>query len=156
MNVIAFAGVLGNDAEVKFLPDGTAVCNFSVADSQGQDKPTIWHRCQLWGKRAEGKLPSHLVKGAHVTVSGQLTQREYTDRDGQKKTSQEIRVQDVALQGGQRQEAAERPAKEPSQREQNLARQHAASNNRPAPSFADIDDDIPFAPPFRGKQLLAI
>ena len=156
MNVIAFSGVIGNDAETKFLPDGTAVCNFSVADSQGQDKPTIWHRCQLWGKRAEGKLPSHLVKGAYVTVTGELTQREYIDRDGQKKMSQEIRVQNVALQGGQRQEPAERPAKAPNEREQNLARQHAVSNNRPAPSFADMDDEIPFAPPFRGKQLLAI
>jgi len=141
MNVIVFSGVIGNDAETKFLPDGTAVCNFSVADSQGQDKPTIWHRCQLWGKRAEGKLPSHLTKGAYVTVSGEITQREYTDRDGQKKMSQEIRVQNVALQGGQRQQEAQpKPA---SQREQNLARQHAASKGQP---FTDDDFDsmIPF------------
>lgn len=128
MNVICFAGVLGNDAEVKFLPDGTAVCNFSVADSQGQDKLTIWHRCQLFGKRAEGKLPTYLTKGAHVTVTGNLTQREYTDRDGQKKMSQEIRVQDVALQGGQRQNS--QPV--------------ASANQRPAPNFSDMDDDIPF------------
>jgi len=148
-------GQIGQDAELKFLSDGTPIANFSVADNQGRDKPTIWWRMQLFGKRAES-LAQYLTRGQSVTVTGQLTQREYTDRDGQKKTSQEIRVQDVALQGGQRQEAAERPAKEPSQREQNLARQHAASNNRSAPSFADMDDDIPFAPPFRGKQLLAI
>jgi single-strand DNA-binding protein len=142
MNSITFAGVIGNDAETKFLPDGTAICNFSVADSQGQDKPTIWHRCGLFGKRAEGKLPSYLTKGTHVTVSGQLTQREYTDRDGVKKMAQEIRVQDVALQGGQRQEAAERPAKEPSQREKNLARQHATSRGD---DFQDTDlSEVPF------------
>lgn len=142
MNSITIAGVIGQDAETKFLPDGTAVCNFSVADSQGQDKPTIWHRAQLFGKRAEGKLPSHLKKGTHVTVSGQLIQREYTDRDGVKKIAQEIRVQDVALQGGQRQEAAERPAKEPSQREKNLARQHAASRGD---DFQDTDlSEVPF------------
>ena len=140
MNCITIAGILGNDAEVKFMSDGTAICSFSIADSQGQDKPTIWHRAQLWGKRAEGKLPSYLTKGTHVTVSGQLTQREYTDRDGVKKMAQEIRVQDVALQGGQRQEAAQHQTKEPSQREKNLARQHAASRGE---DFQE-DSDIPF------------
>lgn len=144
MNVIVLSGVIGNDAETKFLPDGTAVCNFSVADSQGQDKPTIWHRCQLWGKRAEGKLRGHLTKGTHVTVSGELTQREYTDRDGQKKMSQEIRVQNVALQGGQRQEPIERPAREPSQRERNLARQHETSKRNQPLSDEDFDELIPF------------
>lgn len=144
MNVICFAGVLGNDAEVKHLPDGTAVCNFSVADSQGQDKPTIWHRCQLFGKRAESKLPGYLVKGAHVTVTGNLTQREYTDRDGQKKMSQEIRVQDVALQGGQRQQSEAPTPKAASQREQNRERQYAQGQRRPVPNFSDMDDDIPF------------
>lgn len=142
MNVICFAGVLGNDAEVKYLPDGTAVCNFSVADSQGQDKPTIWHRCQLFGKRAESKLPSYLVKGAHVTVTGNLTQREYTDRDGHKKMSQEIRVQDVALQGAQRQQSETPTPKASSQREQNRERQY--NQGRPAQDFSDIDDQIPF------------
>lgn len=140
MNVICFAGVLGNDAEVKFLPDGTAVCNFSVADSQGQEKPTIWHRCQLFGKRAEGKLPSYLTKGAHVTVTGNLTQREYTDRDGQKKMSQEIRVQDVALQG-QRQQSESAPVRQTSQREQNRNRQYSQGVS----DFQDDDlTDIPF------------
>lgn len=142
MNVICFAGVLGNDAEVKYLPDGTAVCNFSVADSQGQEKPTIWHRCQLFGKRAESKLPSYLVKGAHVTVTGNLTQREYTDRDGHKKMSQEIRVQDVALQGAQRQQSEAPTPKASSQREQNRERQY--NQGRPAQDFSDIDDQIPF------------
>lgn len=140
MNVICFAGVLGNDAEVKFLPDGTAVCNFSVADSQGQEKPTIWHRCQLFGKRAEEKLPSYLTKGAHVTVTGNLTQREYTDRDGQKKMSQEIRVQDVALQG-QRQQSESAAARPTSQREQNRNRQYSQG----ASDFQDDDlTDVPF------------
>lgn len=142
MNSLMVAGVLGNDAEQKFLPDGTAVCTFSIADSQGQDKPTIWHRAQLFGKRAEGKLPSYLVKGAHVTVTGNLTQREYTDKDGQKRTFQEIRVQDVALQGGQRQQS-DKPAKEPSQREANLARQHAASRGTPM-TDEEFDERIPF------------
>lgn len=156
MNFLTASGVLGNDAEVKFLPDGTAVCNFSIADSQGQDKPTIWWRCQLWGKRAEGKLPGHLLKGVHVTVVGNVTQREYIDREGIKKTSQEIRVQDIALQGGQRQQSeAPAPAARPaSNREQNRERQY--SQGRPSPGFADMDDDIPFSQHYRGNQWLSI
>lgn len=145
MNFITIAGQLGNDSEVKFLPDGTAVCSFSVADSQGQDKPTIWHRCQLFGKRAESKLPNYLVKGAHVTVVGELTQREYVDKDGNKKNAQEIRVQNVALQGG-KQNTAQESAPQPQQQ----ARPQAAPAPRPAPQPApnpnipDFNDDVPF------------
>jgi len=137
MNLIVVAGAIGKDAELKFLSDGTPIANFSVADNQGKEKPTIWWRMQLFGKRAES-LAQYLTRGQSVTVTGTVTQREYTDRDGQKKTSQEIRVQDVALQGGQRQEAA--PKREPSQREQNLARQHAVSRGE---DFQD-DSTIPF------------
>ncbi len=144
MNVVTVAGSLGNDAELKFLQDGTPIANFSVADSQGRDKPTIWWRCQLFGKRAES-LVQYLTKGQYVTVSGALSQREYTDRDGSKKTVQELRVNDVALQGGQRQQEAAAPAQRaPSEREQNRSRQYAASGNRPAQQSTDMDDDIPF------------
>lgn len=102
MNIIAIAGQLGKDAEVRYTASGDAVCNFSVSDSQGKDKPTIWWWCSLFGKRAES-LSQYLTKGQSVTVSGTITEREYTDKDGTKKKAQEIRVGDVALQGGQRQ-----------------------------------------------------
>lgn len=101
MNSITVAGQLGRDAEVRFLPNGNAVANFSVADSQGKDKPTIWWNCALFGKRAEA-LAQYLVKGQSVTVSGVVSQREYQDKQGATKTSMEITVNDVALQGGKR------------------------------------------------------
>ena len=53
MNNITIAGQLGRDAEVRYLQDGTAIASFSVADSQGREKTTIWWRCGLFGKRAE-------------------------------------------------------------------------------------------------------
>jgi len=142
MNIICVAGQLGKDCEVKYLnnAESTAVANFSIADDQGRDKPTIWWNCQLFGKRAES-LSQYLTKGQKVTVTGAVTQREYTDRDGAKKTVQELRVQDVALQGGQRQQ--ETQPKPPSQREQNLARQHAVSNGRTM-TDEEFDDPIPF------------
>lgn len=143
MNNICVAGQIGQDAELKFLSDGTPVANFSVADNQGRDKPTVWWRMQLFGKRAES-LSQYLTKGQSVTVTGTVTQREYTDRDGIKKMAQEVRVQDVALQGGQRQQS-EAPAPTPrpaSNREQNRERQYAAA--KPTPNFSDMDEDIPF------------
>ena len=67
----------------------------------GRDKGTIWWNCQLWGKRAEA-LSSYLVKGQAVTVSGTVTEREWTDKEGNKRKSIDITVSDVALQGGRR------------------------------------------------------
>jgi single-strand DNA-binding protein len=113
MNVITIAGQLGRAAEVKHLNSGDAICNFSIADSMGKDKGTIWWNCSLFGKRAESLAP-YLVKGQAVTVSGTVSEREWTDKDGAKRKSMDVRVNDVALQGGRRdsdeprQEARER------------------------------------------------
>jgi single-strand DNA-binding protein len=131
MNSITIAGQLGRDAEVRYLPNGDPVAAFSVADQQGKDKPTIWWRCSLFGKRCESLAP-YLMKGQAVTVSGVVTEREY-QKDGATVKAMEIRVQDVALQGGKR-EAAPAP-------------RQAASARAPAPApsgFDDMDDDIPF------------
>ena len=130
MNSITVAGQLGRDAEQRFLPNGDAVANFSVADSQGKDKPTIWWNCQIYGKRAES-LAQYLVKGQAVTVAGSVSQRNYTDKNGQERTSMEIRVNDIALQGGKREEAP---------------RAAPARSASPAQQEAAFDDgqDIPF------------
>ena len=144
MNSITIAGQLGRDIELRYTPAGKAVGNFSVADSQGRDKPTIWWNCQIWDKRAEALAP-YLLKGQSVTVTGVVTEREY-EKDGQKRKAMEIRVSDVALQGGKPESApAARPAPAP---------QRAAA---PAPSgFEDLDSDIPFRDPlsYRGAHLV--
>jgi len=129
MNNLTIAGSLGKDAEVRYLPDGTPIAAFSVADSQGRDKPTIWWNCSLFGKRAESLAP-YLVKGQAVAVSGTVSEREWTDKDGHKRKSMDVRVQDVALQGGKREAAA--PADAP--------RKTAAQ----AAGFEDDGSDIPF------------
>lgn len=99
MNVITITGNLGKDAEGRFLPNGDPIASFSVADSQGRDKPSIWWNCSLFGKRASSLQP-YLTKGQTVTVIGTVTEREWTDKDGNKRKSMDIRVQDLALQGG--------------------------------------------------------
>ena len=126
MNNITVAGQLGKDAEVRFLTNGDPVAGFSVADSQGKDKPTIWWNASLFGKRAESLAP-YLVKGQAVTVTGTVTEREWTDKDGQKRKSMDVRVNDIALQGGKREagESAQKPA-------------YKAPAKQAAPDFDDI------------------
>ena len=130
MNSITIAGTLGRDAEIKYMANGDAVTSFSVADSQGKDRPTTWWSCSLFGKRAESLSP-YLLKGSAVTVSGSVTEREWTDKEGGKRKSMDVRVNDIALQGGKRDAA-------PQQAPQRQAQ-------KPAPSgFDDMDNDVPF------------
>jgi single-strand DNA-binding protein len=142
MNSITVAGQLGKDSEVRFLPNGETACSFSVADSQGKDKDTIWWACSLYGKRAES-LSQYLTKGQAVTVTGTVTQRKYTDKNGQERTSMDLRVNDVALQGGKRDaEPSNRPSHDAAKARQVDQPRQAAP--RPASGFDDMDDDIPF------------
>ena len=132
MNIITVAGVIGRDAEKRYLTNGDAVCNFTIADDQGKDKPPIWWRCSLFGKRADS-LRNYLVKGTPVTVAGQVTERDYQDKDGTPKKATEIRVTDVKLQGKREQSANQAPAK--------------TQDKAPAKGgggFEDMEDDIPF------------
>lgn len=137
MNVICVSGQLGRDSEIKYLPNGDAVCNFSVADSQGRDKPTTWWNCQLFGKRAES-LSKYLMKGQSVTVSGTLSEREWTDKDGNKRKQMDLRVNDVALQGGQRQANDEQQTPVPRQKPQQPQQNQGGG--------FPMDDEIPFSP----------
>ena len=132
MNSITITGHLGRDIELRSLSDGTPVGGFSVADSQGRDKPVTWWRCSLFGKRAESLAP-YLKKGQQVTIVGSVTEREYTDKDGQKRTSIDVRVNDLALQGGRPEAQQEAPR----------AAQRAAPQ-RQADPIDDMDSDIPF------------
>jgi single-strand DNA-binding protein len=132
MNSLTIAGVFGKDPELKQVGQDQ-VLSFTVADSQGKEKPTLWWNCQMWGKRAT-TLQQYMAKGQKVTVSGSIQMREYTDKDGNKKTAMDVRVNDVALQGGGEQQAPKAaPAK------QAPARQAPASSG-----FEDMDDSIPF------------
>lgn len=130
MNSLTIAGQLGRDAEVRFLPNGDPIANFSVADSQGKDKDTIWWNCQLFGKRAES-LAQYLTKGQAVTITGSVSQRKYTDKNGVEKISTDVRVNDVALQGGRKESAAPQAPQAPKPSNQSK-------------NFEDMEDDIPF------------
>lgn len=140
MNSIVVAGNIGKDAELRHTPSGDAVLQFSVADNQGRDKQTIWWRCSLWGKRASA-LAEYVTRGQQVTVVGTVSEREWTDRDGMARKSMEVRVTEIALQGGKRDEQA-RPA--------------PAMRPVPAQQAVDPDDEIPFANPYRGRLAFVV
>lgn len=100
MNVFTFTGHLGKDCETSATPTGTAVCQFSVAVSSGfgDRQKTTWVRCAVFGKRAEGKLPEHLVKGQKVAISGELTLDEW-EKDGAKHSMLKVNVNGLDLIG---------------------------------------------------------
>lgn len=95
-NKIIIVGYLGRDPELKYTPQGKAVCNFSVAtsekstDKSGEAKEvTTWFRVSVWDKAAENAA-TFLKKGSQVYIDGRLRQDEYTDKDGNKRQTLEV------------------------------------------------------------------
>lgn len=100
-NKIMIVGYLGRDPELRYTTQGTPVCDFSIAtterrkDKSGENQEvTTWFRVSLFGRQAE-VASQYLSKGRQVYVEGQLSQREWTDKDGAARTSLEVRGTDV-------------------------------------------------------------
>src|SRR5574343_231594 len=100
MNVFSFTGNLGNQAEQRYTQGGDSIVSFSVAVKSGfGDKAvTTWVRCTMFGKRGESVLP-YLNKGQLVGVSVEFSARKWDDKEGNKRTSIEVRVNDLTLLG---------------------------------------------------------
>jgi single-strand DNA-binding protein len=143
-NKIIIVGYLGRDAELRYTPTGTPVCDFSVAtterrkDKSGEFQDhTTWFRVSFWGKRAE-TTHQYLTKGKLIYLEGRLNQREYQDRDGNTRTSLDVNateVQFIGSRGGEDSSSSSGFSEE-------------RSSSRPA-AKEDIsepitDDDIPF------------
>lgn len=130
MNVFSFTGNLGNQAEQRYTQGGDSIVSFSVAVKSGfGDKAvTTWVRCTMFGKRGESVLP-YLNKGQLVGVSGEFSAREWEDKEGQKRTSVEVRVNDLTLLGK-------------NEREQS---QPVARSEKQSPvKSGDLGDDVPW------------
>ena len=151
MNNWNFTGNIGRDCEQKYTPNGDAVVSFSVGVQSGYgDKAvTTWARCQMWGKRGESVAP-YLLKGQLVGVSGEVTNREYTDKDGNKRTSLDVRVNDLTLLGKKDGASAPQEPRQPAAKPQQSAPQQSGGG------FGDFDDDIPFANIGRGLSVHVI
>jgi len=157
MNLYAFTGRIGRDSETRYTQGGMAICNFTVAVDYGfgDNKGTNWIRCSLFGKRAEGKLPQYLVKGAQIAVSGDLRVREYEDKEGNKRTSVEVNVNTLGLIGSKQDSGAKNTNHAPQQRQQQAPAQQQSNQAPFAPQRGDnhpyspnksepVEDDIPF------------
>jgi single-strand DNA-binding protein len=105
VNKCIIVGNLGSDPEVKFLPNGSEVCNFSVAtseswkdDSGEKQEKTEWHNVVAWKKLAT-LCGEYLAKGRKVYVEGKLETRSWDDKDGTKKYKTELVARDVVFLG---------------------------------------------------------
>jgi single-strand DNA-binding protein len=105
VNKVILVGNLGRDPEIRYTQGGTPVANFTMAtterwnDPNGEKKErTEWHRIVVWGKQAE-IASEYLRKGRQVYIEGSLQTREWTDREGNKRTTTEVRAQRLQLLG---------------------------------------------------------
>ncbi|AAW89707.1 single-stranded DNA-binding protein [Neisseria gonorrhoeae] len=172
LNKVILIGRLGRDPEVRYMPNGEAVCNFSVATSEtwndrnGQRvERTEWHNITMYRKLAE-IAGQYLKKGGLVYLEGRIQSRKYQGKDGIERTAYDIVANEMKMLGGrnensggapydegygQSQEAYQRPAQQSRQPAPD-APSHpqeapAAPRRQPVPAAApveDIDDDIPF------------
>lgn len=149
VNKVILIGTCGQDPETRYLPNGNAVTNLSLATSDSwKDKQTgqlqertEWHRVVFFGKVAE-IAGEYLRKGSQVYVEGRLQTRKWQDQSGQDRYTTEIVVDmggQMQLLGGKQdgQHAAPQQARQqaPQQRQQQPA---------PQPAVDSFDDDIPF------------
>ena len=102
-NRVQLTGNLGKDPEIKNLDGGGKLAKFSMATkdeytTRGGDKAsdTQWHFITAWGKIAE-RIEKELSKGSFVSVEGRLVTRNYTDKNGQKRYSTEVVINDLVV-----------------------------------------------------------
>ena len=109
MNKIIVTGALGRDAELKSLPSGKNVLEFSVAVNSGfgDNKKTYWWKAKIFGDRAT-KLAEHFTKGTKLLIEGVPELREYEAKDGSgKRISPEIFVTDFEFIGGKKEQTSD-------------------------------------------------
>jgi len=117
VNKVILVGNLGRDPEVRYTQTGIAVANFTLATSErwkdaatGENKEkTEWHRVVVWGKQAE-IANEYLHKGKQVYVEGSLQTREWTDREGNKRYTTEVKAQRFQMLGGRSSEGPRQSA----------------------------------------------
>lgn len=155
LNKVELIGNLGQDPEVRYMPNGGAVANLTIATSETwkdkttgeQKEKTEWHRVVIFGKLAE-IAGEYLRKGSKVFIEGQLQTRKWTDQAGVEKYTTEIVLNiggKLIMLSGKPQEGGQ-----PSQAGQQQPRSNAPARSGPPATGGsneppmDFDDDIPF------------
>lgn len=123
-------GHLGKDPEVRYMPNGDAACNFSIAVTESWSKDgekkeqTTWYRVSAFKKLAE-ICGQYLKKGSPTMIVGKMQERKWTDKEGKEHTTWELRADTMQMLGG---------------------RSEAKQEAKPAApgAFDDFESDIPF------------
>jgi single-strand DNA-binding protein len=146
INKVILVGNLGQDPEVKYMPNGNAVCNITVATSESwKDKNsgemqerTEWHRVVFFRRLAE-IAGEYLKKGSQVYLEGRLQTRKWQDQQGQDRYTTEIVADNMQMLGG--------GGRSGGSAEFGGSQSKGGSQSAPAPSSMDngyTDEDIPF------------
>jgi len=174
INKVTLIGNLGRDPEVRYTPNGAAVCNVSIATTRNwKDKSsgekveeTEWHRVVFYDRLAE-IAGEYLKKGRSVYVEGRLKTRKWQDKDGKDNYTTEVVADQMQLLGGREgggmggaggggggygnqgggddfNQEAPAPASRPAARPAAAQRPAPAPAPKSATGFDDMDDDIPF------------
>lgn len=141
-NKIILVGNLGRDPELRYTPQGTPVCSFTMATNEKRkDKAgemqdvTTWFRITLWGRQAEA-ASQYLTKGRPVYIEGRLRIEEWTDRDSKQRYTLEVHATDMQFIGSRGDEGASGTSR---------SRSDEGSSSRPGATDVEVtDDDIPF------------
>ena len=166
INKVILVGNLGQDPEVRFLPNGTAAANFTIATSESwkdkqtgeQKEKTEWHRLSCFGKLAE-ICGEYLKKGSKIYIEGRLQTRKWQNQQGQDQYTTEVLfddmqmldskpVQNQSTQGYQQQQAPTYQQAPPQQQGGFQQQQGFQSQPQKMPTMAEqeqqFDSDIPF------------
>jgi len=173
INKAIIVGNLGQDPEVRFMSNGSAVANFTVATSETwkdkktgeQKEKTEWHRIVIYQRLAE-VAGEHLTKGSNVYLEGKLQTRKWQNQQGADQYTTEILVNNMQMLGSKSQQAPQQRLQQqvgfqqqapqqqapqvgfkqqaPSQQLAQKRQQAQQQKAKPQVPVIDFDDDIPF------------
>lgn len=170
VNKVILVGHLGQDPDVRYMPNGNAVANITIAtseswkDQQGQQQErTEWHRVVMFRRLGE-IAGEYLRKGSQVYIEGRLQTRKWQDQNGQDRYTTEIVADQMQMLGGRggagqgqpmgqgqgmqqgqgQQMGHQQGGYAPAQRPPQPAAQPAQNNMPGSEPNLEFDDDIPF------------
>ena len=154
VNKVILMGNLGRDPEVRFMPNGDAVCNFSIAttdswkdkDGERQEK-TEWHNIVMYRRLVE-LAGEYLKKGRPVYLEGRLQTRKWQTKEGQDRYTTEVIADSMQMLGGRDGAPAQesQPSSQPEARDEfdQTPSRNNQSGSSNSSSFDEFEDDIPF------------
>ena len=153
VNKVILVGRLGRDPETRYIPNGDAITNFSLAtDEQWRDRNgerqtrTEWHNITLFGKLGE-IASQYLRKGSQVFIEGKIQSRKYTGKDDIERMAYDIIGNEMKMLGNRNDgsDSGNNNAAPPTSNPPPAAPRRQPPQQTPTtPPVDDIDDDIPF------------